>query len=111
VNRAGLFVKLDEIGADGFIPASTIGADYYRHDEARHALVGDSTGETFRLGDRVEVRLVEAAPVAGALRFELLSDGRHGKPSQVRRGRGLHGGRFGRQSGGPRKLSVRKKGR
>jgi ribonuclease R len=111
VTRSGLFVKLDEIGADGFIPASTIGADYYRHDEARHALVGDTTGETFRLGDRVEVRLVEAAPVAGALRFELLSDGRRGKPSQVRRGRGLHSGRPTRETGIARKVNVRRKGR
>jgi ribonuclease R len=75
VTRAGLFIKLAETGADGFVPAATIGADYYRYDEARHALVGDRTGETYRLGDRVEVRLVEAAPVAGALRFELLSEG------------------------------------
>ena len=74
--RAGLFVKLNETGADGFVPVSTLGADYYRHDEALHALVGERTGETFRLGDRVEVRLVEAAPVAGALRFEMLSEGR-----------------------------------
>ena len=76
VTRAGLFVKLPDTGADGFVPAATIGADYYRHDEARHALVGDRTGETYRLGDRVEVKLVEAAPIAGALRFELLSEGR-----------------------------------
>ena len=76
VTRAGLFIKLDETGADGFVPVSTIGADYYRHEEARHALVGERTGETYRLGDRVEVRLAEAAPVAGALRFELLSEGR-----------------------------------
>jgi ribonuclease R len=74
--RAGLFIKLDDTGADGFIPARTIGADYFRHHEDRHALIGDHSGETYRLGDRVTVRLVEAAPVAGALRFELLSDGR-----------------------------------
>ncbi|WP_147079405.1 ribonuclease R [Methylobacterium haplocladii] len=78
VTRAGMFVKLAETGADGFIPASTIGADFYRHDETRHALVGDRTGETFRLGDTVEVKLVEAAAVAGALRFEILSEGRSG---------------------------------
>jgi ribonuclease R len=75
--RAGLFVKLDDTGADGFIPASTMGADYFRYREDRHALIGDRSGETHRLGDRVTVRLVEAAPVAGALRFELLSEGRH----------------------------------
>ncbi len=74
--RAGLFVKLDETGADGFIPARTLGDDYFRYQENKHALIGDRTGETHRLGDRVTVRLVEAAPVAGALRFELLSEGR-----------------------------------
>jgi ribonuclease R len=75
--RAGLFVKLDDTGADGFIPARTIGADYFRYHEDRHALIGARSGETYRLGDRVTVRLVEAAPVAGALRFELLSAGRY----------------------------------
>jgi ribonuclease R len=76
--RAGLFVKLDDTGADGFIPARTIGEEYFRYHEDRHALIGDRSGETHRLGDRVTVRLVEAAPVAGALRFELLSQGRAG---------------------------------
>jgi ribonuclease R len=83
VTRAGLFVKLDDTGADGFIPARTLGSDYFRYREAEHALVGDGTGEMHRLGDPVKVRLVEAVPVAGALRFELLSEGR---PS-LRRGR------------------------
>ncbi|GBU18284.1 MULTISPECIES: ribonuclease R [Methylobacterium] len=76
VTRSGLFIKLDETGADGFVPVSTLGAEYFRHEEGRHALVGERSGESFRLGDRVEVRLVEAAAVAGALRFELLSEGR-----------------------------------
>jgi ribonuclease R len=80
VTRSGLFIKLNETGADGFVPAATIGADYYRYDEGRHALIGERTGETYRLGDPVEAKLVEAAPVAGALRFEILSEGRfHGK--------------------------------
>jgi ribonuclease R len=76
VTRAGLFVKLDDTGADGFIPARTLGDDFFRYHEGSHALVGNASGETHRLGDRVTVRLVEAAPVAGALRFELLSEGR-----------------------------------
>jgi ribonuclease R len=76
VTRAGLFVKLDGTGADGFVPARTIGDEYYRYEEAMHAMVGNRSGESYRLGDRVTVRLAEAAPVAGALRFELLSSGR-----------------------------------
>jgi ribonuclease R len=83
--RAGLFVKLDETGADGFIPARFIGDDYFRFHEDKRALIGDRTGETHRLGDRVSVRLAEAAPVAGALRFELLSGGR--ATSGARKGR------------------------
>ena len=70
VTRAGLFVELDDTGADGFIPARLIGDEYYRFNEASRAFVGHS--ETHRLGDPVTVELVEAAPVAGALRFKLV---------------------------------------
>jgi ribonuclease R len=81
VTRAGLFVKLRDTGADGFVPARTIGDEYFRHDEKSHAMVGSRSGETYRLGDPVTVKLVEAAPVAGALRFEILSEGRRGRPA------------------------------
>jgi ribonuclease R len=86
VAKAGLFVRLSETGADGFIPASTIGSDYYRFVEERQALIGDRSGEMFRLGDSVMVRLVEVAPVAGAMRFELLSEGGRVNPSSVKKG-------------------------
>jgi ribonuclease R len=76
VTRAGLFVKLDETGADGFVPMRSLGSDYFVYDESRHAITGRQTGETHRLGDLVEVKLIEAAPLAGALRFELLTEGR-----------------------------------
>jgi len=99
VTRSGLFVKLHESGADGFVPASTIGADYYRYEESLHALVGNRTGETYRLGDPVSVRLVEAAPVAGALRFELLSDGKQSKNSSVGRKKKQGPGKIGHTSG------------
>jgi len=86
--RSGLFIKLDDTGADGFVPARTIGADYFQYQEDRHAMVGQSSGETYRLGDPVTVRLVETAPVAGALRFEILSAGSAGKrPPPERRAR------------------------
>jgi ribonuclease R len=77
VTRFGLFVKLLDTGADGFVPIATLGRDYYKHMENHHALVGERSGESYRLGDRVDVRLVEANPAAGALRFEMMSDGRY----------------------------------
>jgi ribonuclease R len=92
IARAGLFVKLDDTGADGFIPASTLGNDFYRYQEQKHALVGDRTGETYRLGDGLKVRLVEAIPVAGALRFEMLSEGRSTETIRGRRGIGSRAG-------------------
>jgi ribonuclease R len=75
VTRAGLFVKLTDTGADGLIPIRTLGTEYFSYDEARHALVGSRSGAMHRLGDVVDVRLLEAAPEAGALRFELVSEG------------------------------------
>jgi ribonuclease R len=98
VTRAGLFVKLDGTGADGFVPARTIGDDYYRYNEARHALIGDHTGETWQLGARVSVKLAEAAPVAGALRFELLSKGRYDVTAKTRPPRRPARPAFGRHS-------------
>ena len=88
VTRSGLFVRLSDTGADGFVPAATIGDDYFRHDDAARALIGDRTGETYRLGDDVRVRLVEAIPMAGALRFEMLSTGKRdgGATAKARRG-------------------------
>ncbi len=77
---AGLFVKLDESGADGFVPVATLGSGYFVYDQTRHALVGERSGETYQLGDRLEVRLVEATPVSGGMRFEVVSGGREGKP-------------------------------
>jgi ribonuclease R len=91
VTRSGLFVRLRETGADGLVPAATIGDDYYRHHENAHALIGDRTGEAFRLGDEVRVRLVEAIPTAGALRFEMLSRGTREDGLAVRTGRGHRG--------------------
>jgi ribonuclease R len=75
---AGLFVVLNETGADGFVPVASLGGDYFNHDEIAHALVGSRSGETYQLGDRVQVKLVEVAPVKGGLRFEMVSEGRAG---------------------------------
>jgi ribonuclease R len=84
VVSAGLFVVLHDTGADGFVPASTLGKDYYSFDPSRHALIGSATGETFQLGDDVDVRLMEVAPIRGGLRFEILSNGKPGeKPKRV----------------------------
>ncbi|WP_372397270.1 ribonuclease R [Azospirillum sp. HJ39] len=71
VSRFGLFVRLDESGADGLIPASTLPDDRYDHDEAAHTLTGQRTGRTYRLGSPVGVLLVEADPVSGSTLFRL----------------------------------------
>lgn len=83
VTKAGLFVSLATYGADGLVPISTLGNEYYLYDEANHALAGEKSGKGFRLGDNVTVRLVEALPVAGALRFEMVSEP-HSLPMSTR---------------------------
>ena len=74
VAKAGLFVQLPQYGADGFIPVSSLGGDYYIYDETSRALFGEHSGKGYQLADRVEVRLLEVAPLAGAMRFEMLSE-------------------------------------
>ena len=71
VTRFGLFVRLPDSGAEGLIPARTLGFEFFRHDERKHALIGDRSGTAYRMGDRLRVRLMEAAPLTGGLRFEL----------------------------------------
>lgn len=76
VTKAGLFVSLPTYGADGFIPISTLGNDYFIYDEAHQALSGEKTGLGYQIGDTVDVRLKQAIPLAGALQFEMLSEGK-----------------------------------
>ncbi|HZV84212.1 MAG TPA: ribonuclease R [Brevundimonas sp.] len=74
VTRFGLFVRLAETGADGLVPVSSLGGEYFHHDDRSHALVGERSGQRWTLGRTVEVKLMEATPVTGGLVFEMLSD-------------------------------------
>lgn len=92
VTRVGLFVALDETGADGFVPVRTLGWEYFEHDETKRALVGQKTGGSYHMGMKVSVRLLEATPVQGGLRFEMLtkakrSDGKDDDGRQARDGK------------------------
>jgi ribonuclease R len=84
VTRFGLFVALDETGADGFIPIAALGAERFRFVEAGHSLIGERTGGVYRLGQPVRVRLSSAAPLTGGLRFEMVSDPFEGGPESPR---------------------------
>ncbi|WP_374274109.1 ribonuclease R [Brevundimonas sp.] len=74
VTRFGLFVRLSETGADGLVPISSLGDEYFRHDDRLHALVGERSGRRWPLGKVVEVRLREATPITGGLVLEMLSE-------------------------------------
>jgi ribonuclease R len=74
VTRFGLFVRLVDTGADGLVPVSTLGNEYFIHDDRAHALVGERSGERYPLGLEVEVKLVEATPITGGLVFQMLTD-------------------------------------
>jgi ribonuclease R len=95
----GFFATVEGIGGDGLMPARDLGREYFRYDEAAQTLVGEETGTTYAAGQRLRLRLAEANPISGALRFELLpEDGdaaprarkparpikRRGRPANVR---------------------------
>ncbi len=73
ITRFGVFVKLDETGADGLIPMRELGREYFHYDQESNTLVGSDTGTVIGLGQRVTARLKEAAPVTGGIALELLS--------------------------------------
>jgi ribonuclease R len=72
VQRFGLFVKLDETGADGLIPIRGLGREFFHYDADSQTLMGADTGTRFGIGQRVTVRLAEAVPMTGGLMLELL---------------------------------------
>jgi ribonuclease R len=90
VQRFGVFVKLDETGADGLIPIRELGREFFHYDQDSQTLMGADTGMTVGIGQRVTVRLTEAIPVTGGLTLELLElDG-----AALPQGRARRGGRY-----------------
>jgi len=55
VVRSGLFIEIDDLMFDGFLPYSAFGDEYYIFDEKKHQAIGKRTKKRYRLGDRVEV--------------------------------------------------------
>ena len=106
VTKFGLFITLDETGADGLIPVRDLSDEYMVYDEARQALVGQNSGNTYRLGQRITAKLVEASSVTGGMVFEMMSPPEKGRPPKGRgrggrpaRGKGGRGGNPGRGGG------------
>jgi ribonuclease R len=85
VARFGLFVRLDETGADGIVPISSLPDDYYIHEEAKHRLIGRRSGRVYRLADRVTVKLLEADGMTGSTVFQMLDDSGRETPRQAKR--------------------------
>ncbi|QBF34044.1 ribonuclease R [Thalassococcus sp. S3] len=73
IARFGVFVKLDETGADGLIPIRSLGREYFHFDREAGTLMGSDTGTVIGIGQRVTVRLAQATPVTGGLELELLA--------------------------------------
>ncbi|KAA9018645.1 MULTISPECIES: ribonuclease R [Sphingobium] len=71
VQNFGFFATVDGLGGDGLVPVSTMGAEHFYYDEAGKALQGVDSGDRYTVGQRLELRLAEADPINGSLRFEL----------------------------------------
>jgi len=105
VTKFGLFVTLDETGADGLVPARNLGDEFFVFDEKSRSLIGRDTGGTYKFGARVTVRLTEAIPVSGGLTFEMISPPEKGKkPSR-------HSGAHNRKRASARRKGSKPKGR
>ena len=88
VQNFGLFATVEGIGGDGLLPVRDLGGEYFRFDEAAKKLVGEASGDEYAIGQTLRLRLAEANPVSGALRFEL-PEGRYAPPPGKKPGRVL----------------------
>lgn len=82
VQGFGFFATILQLGGDGLVPVSTLGDEYFRYEEASQTLVGEDNGTRYAVGDRLDLRLAEANPMTGALKFELPEGG--SKPVEPR---------------------------
>lgn len=74
VTAFGIFVALDTIYIEGLVHVSELGSDYFQFDNIKHQMLGERTGQRFRLGDRVKVRLVRADLESNRIDFVLAGD-------------------------------------
>ena len=86
VQGFGFFATIEGLGGDGLVPVSTLGSDYFRYDEGAHSLTGERSKTSYTIGDKLKLRLAEANPLTGALKFELPEGGgsiepRGGRPA------------------------------
>ena len=96
VQPFGFFATVVEFGGDGLVPVSTIGDEYFRYDEKAQQLVGEDSGTTYRQGQKLKLRIAEADPVSGSLRFQLPDQQGSVRTGPERRDRVRGGGRRGR---------------
>ena len=96
VQPFGFFATVEDLGGDGLVPAAILGNEYFRYDEAARALVGEDSGETYRVGQHLELKLAEANPASGALRFELPEGKFAGSPRVSQRRDRVRQGKRGR---------------
>ena len=75
VQSFGFFATILGLGGDGLVPVSTLGAEHFRHDEAAQSLVGETSGTSYTAGDRLTLKLAEANPLTGALKFVPVDSG------------------------------------
>jgi ribonuclease R len=94
VANFGFFATVDGIGGDGLVPISTLGDDFFRYDETSKSIEGDVSGVRYVIGQILPLRLAEANPISGALRFEL-PDNPTPRGSKPPRGASKHRGRPG----------------
>ena len=73
ITRFGIFVRLNDNGAEGLIPIGTLPGNWYNVDKSGLKMTEERTGTYFYLGETVDVKLVEALPITGSLKFAIVA--------------------------------------
>ncbi len=93
VQNFGFFATVEELGGDGLVPVRTLGTERFDYDEQKQQLEGMDSGIVYNIGQKLDLRLVEANAATGSLLFELAEGANHmtGRYEPRRNGKGPGG--------------------
>ena len=87
VTEFGVFVELTELYVDGLVHITALGNDYFHFDPKQHRLLGDRTRVSFRLGDKLRVRVARVSLDDMKIDFELAEQPKALAGAPARRGK------------------------
>ena len=82
VTQFGVFVELENT-VEGLVRFENLGDDYYEYDEEHKILIGERNKETFKMGDKMRIEVIEANKQEKRISFRRITDDKIGNEEET----------------------------